>query len=106
MSQETAISIPDAALLEDAAGTFAMLASAPRLHLLCLLADAELDVSALSELLHANGPAVSQHLAKLRLAGLVSVRRDGKRHLYTVDDPHVLELVRQAIEHHEDLRSR
>jgi DNA-binding transcriptional ArsR family regulator len=32
-----------------------------------------------------SGPATSQHLNSLRLAGLVRVRVDGKRRLYSVD---------------------
>ena len=90
----------------DAADTFALLASSQRLHLLWLLARQERDVSTLADLLGASVPLVSQHLAKLRLAGLVSARRVGKRQLYTVDDPHVVSLVNQAIDHHEDLRLR
>ena len=57
-------------------------------------------------MLGVSGPLVSQHLAKMRLAGLVSAHRHGKRQLYTVDDPHVVSLVDQAIDHHEDLRNR
>ncbi|WP_233711935.1 ArsR/SmtB family transcription factor [Kribbella turkmenica] len=40
-----------------------------------------------------------QHLAKLRLAGLISARREGRRHIYTVDDPHILTLVDQIFAH-------
>ena len=36
---------------------------------------------------------------RLRLAGLISARRDGRRHIYTVDDPHVLTLVQQIFAH-------
>ena len=93
-------------MLAEAAETFAMLASPQRLRLLWLLSRHEYDVSTLAAILEVSGPLVSQHLAKMRLAGLVSARRDGKRQLYTVDDPHVVSLVDQAIDHHEDLRDR
>jgi len=83
-----------------------MLASSQRLHLLWLLSRAERDVSTLAEILGVSIPLASQHLGKLRLAGLVSARRVGKRQLYSVDDPHVVSLVDQAIDHHEDLRTR
>ena len=83
-----------------------MLASRSRLHLLWLLAQGEQDVTALAAQLSASSPAISQHLAKLRLAGLVTARRDGKRQIYRVDDPHIVTLIRQAIEHHEDLNQR
>jgi hypothetical protein len=35
----------------------------------------------------------------LRLAGVISARWDGRRQLYTVDDPHVLTMVQQIFEH-------
>ena len=41
----------------------------------------------------------SQHLTKLRLAGIIHARRDGRRQIYTVDDPHVLTMVQQIFEH-------
>jgi len=97
---------PDEVVLADAADTFALLASSQRLQLLWLLARRERDVSTLAAALGVSVPLVSQHLAKLRLAGLVSARRQGKRQLYRVDDPHVVSLVDQAIDHHEDLRAR
>jgi DNA-binding transcriptional ArsR family regulator len=39
----------------------------------------------------------AQHLAKLRLAGLVVVRRDGRRAVYSLADPHVRRLVTEAL---------
>jgi len=97
---------PDPDVLADAAATFAMLASAQRLHLLWLLARQEYDVSTLAGILGVSTSLVSQHLGKMRWAGLVSTRRRGKHQLYTVDDPHVVSLVDQAIDHHVDLRTR
>lgn len=47
---------------------------------------------------------ISQHLAKLRLAGWVDSRRDGRRLLYRVTDPHIVTLVHQAVEHILELR--
>ena len=41
----------------------------------------------------------SQHLTKLRLGGIISARRDGRRQIYTVDDPHVPTMVQQIFEH-------
>ena len=41
---------------------------------------------------------VSHHLGKLKLAGLVDSRRAGKRQIYVVADPHVVQVVRLAIE--------
>ena len=55
----------------------------------------EQDVTTLAELTGASIPATSQQLAKLRAAGVVSARRDGRRQLYQVDDPHILSVINQ-----------
>jgi DNA-binding transcriptional ArsR family regulator len=96
----------DVTLFRDAAETFAMLAAPTRLHLLWLLAHGSRDVTALAEAVGISTATVSQHLAKMRLANLVSARRQGKHQIYEVDDPHVITLLHQALEHHADLRSR
>jgi len=38
------------------------------------------------------------------LANLVAARADGRRQIYRVEDPHIVTLVNQAVEHHVDLR--
>jgi DNA-binding transcriptional ArsR family regulator len=97
---------PEEGLLIEAAETFAMLASPIRLHLLWLLAHGGKDVGTLADAVGASVATVSQHLAKLRLSDLVSARRQGKYQMYEVDDPHVVALVQQALDHHADLQSR
>lgn len=82
-----------------AAATFDMLSTPSRLHLVWLLAAGEYDVSTLAELSGTNVPAASQHLAKLRAAGLVSARREGRRQLYRVEDSHILEVIEQMFSH-------
>ncbi|GAB3561014.1 ArsR/SmtB family transcription factor [Spelaeicoccus albus] len=81
------------------AATFHMLSSATRLRIVWLLVHAEYDVSGLAEAANVSLQTVSQHLAKLRLAGLVSSRRDGRHLYYTVDDPHVVTLVIEIFDH-------
>jgi DNA-binding transcriptional ArsR family regulator len=93
---------PDAltpAQLQAAAATFDMLSTPTRLHLMWLLCHGDHDVGSLADEVGATVAAVSQHLAKLRLAGLVSARRDGRRQIYTADDPHILILVEQVFAH-------
>lgn len=82
-----------------AAGVFALLADQTRLHVLWLLAQGEADVSQLTASSGAARTAVSQHLAKLRLAGLVQARRDGRRAVYSLRDGHLRRLVLEAIGH-------
>ncbi|MEV6493054.1 metalloregulator ArsR/SmtB family transcription factor [Actinoplanes sp. NPDC051633] len=75
-----------------------MLADATRLRLMAELLDGERDVTALTSAVGAARPAVSQHLAKLRLSGLVVVRREGRRSVYAVGDEHVRRLVTEALQ--------
>jgi DNA-binding transcriptional ArsR family regulator len=75
-----------------------MLADPTRLRLMWLLRDGEQDVGTLTTAVRASRPAVSQHLAKLLLAGLVASRRDGRRVLYRARGGHVRRLVGEALE--------
>ncbi len=84
--------------VEAAVESFRMLADATRLRLLWLLCGGEYDVGALAGLVGAARPAVSQHLAKLRLAGLVGTRRDGRRALYRARGGHVRRLLAEALQ--------
>lgn len=87
------------AQLEAAADTFDLLSTPMRLHLVWLLAAQEHDVTALAEATGATIAATSQQLAKLRAAGVVRSRRDGRRQLYRVDDGHIVEVVTQIFSH-------
>lgn len=85
--------------LDAAAATFALLSSPPRLHLTWLMAHDTLDVGALAKRAGISIATTSQHLGKLRLAGVVSSRREGRHTYYTIDDPHVRTMVDQMFEH-------
>jgi DNA-binding transcriptional ArsR family regulator len=60
-----------------------------RLMILCHLSSGEKSVTELERLLDQRQAAVSQQLARLRLEGLVSCRRDGKAIYYSIQDPKV-----------------
>lgn len=70
------------------------LADAKRLCVLESLAGGELSVSDLSSRVGCHVPNMSQHLAVLRAAGLVSTRRDGNTIYYRLADQRVLEAYR------------
>ncbi len=86
-------------LLQNAAGMFGMLAATVRLHIVWVLAHGERDVGSLAEEVGVTAQVVSQHLAKLRLAGLVHARREGRRQIYLVDDYHLVLVVREMVAH-------
>jgi DNA-binding transcriptional ArsR family regulator len=90
---------PTAAQLRSGAETFALLASPVRLHLVWLITHGSYDVGTLARRVGISIATVSQHLSKLRLARVISARRDGRRQLYTVDDPHVITLIQQIFDH-------
>ena len=70
------------------------LADPKRLCVLESLADGEMSVSDLSTHAGCQIPNMSQHLAVLRSAGLVTTRRDGSTVYYRLADPRVLEAYR------------
>jgi len=92
-------------LLQEAAAKFGLLASTMRLHIVWVLAQGECDVGSLAGQVGGSLQAVSQHLAKLKLAGLVRSRREGRHQVYLVDDPHVVTIVRHMVEHLQDQRA-
>src|SRR3954463_13805505 len=82
-----------------AADALRMLADPTRLNILWALMQGETSVACLADLAGTSPTAVSQHLSKLRLAGLVANRREGTFVYYTLADDHIGELVRQALSH-------
>jgi ArsR family transcriptional regulator, arsenate/arsenite/antimonite-responsive transcriptional repressor len=74
--------VPDP-IVKDLVKVFKLLSDETRLRvLLYLTQQAELHVRALCDLLEQSQPAVSHHLALLRVAGLIESRREGKHNFY------------------------
>lgn len=90
--------LPESEYVELAVEVFAMLADATRVRIILALRDAqELSVNHLAGTVDKSPAAVSQHLAKMRLARLVSTRQDGTRIFYRLANEHVQQLVVDAI---------
>ncbi|EKE72906.1 HTH-type ArsR family transcriptional regulator [Celeribacter baekdonensis B30] len=70
----------------DASQLLKALSHEGRLMILCHLVTGEKSVTELEDLLSARQAAVSQQLARLRLEGLVTPRRDGKAIYYSLTD--------------------
>jgi DNA-binding transcriptional ArsR family regulator len=87
------------AQVEAAVLSFSLLAEPSRVRMLWALRDAELDVATLATLAGCRPTVASQHLSKLRLAGLVESRRDGRRMLYRLKGGHVRALLAEALFH-------
>jgi DNA-binding transcriptional ArsR family regulator len=98
MASEAESGDPPTQTFTAAAETFALLASPTRLHIVWALVQCESDVTELAQRVGATPQAVSQHLAKLKLAGAVLVRSEGRRHIYAAADPHLQTVARMMIE--------
>ena len=72
--------------------TFAALADPTRRRIVELLGSGEQAAGALGEGFKLSPPAVSQHLKVLREAGLVRVRIDGQRRIYSLDPDGMAEM--------------
>lgn len=96
-----------------------MLADATRVRIVLALRNAgEMSVDHLADVVDKSPAAVSQHLAKLRLARMVAHRKEGTTAFYRLVDEHACDLVINAIKqaehtfangarpHHHDPASR
>jgi transcriptional regulator, ArsR family len=83
--------------VELAVEVFSMLADATRVRIVLALRDGELPVNSLAELVGKSSAAVSQHLAKLRLARIVLTRQEGTKVFYRLANEHARQLVADAI---------
>lgn len=85
--------------VEAAVRSFTLLGDPTRVRMLWALRDQQLDVASLAGIAECRPTVASQHLSKLRLAGLVEARRDGRRMVYRLRGSHVRELLREALFH-------
>ncbi len=93
------LSMPNEEQVHLAAESFRMLADPTRIRILWALLQGESSVTCLAEFVGASATTVSQHLAKLRLAGLVRGRREGTFIYYAAADTHVRALLAEALFH-------
>jgi DNA-binding transcriptional ArsR family regulator len=70
------------------------MANADRLMLLCQLSQGERSVGELENILDIRQPTLSQQLTVLRVAELVSTRREGKNIYYNISSEPVLAIMR------------
>jgi DNA-binding transcriptional ArsR family regulator len=94
---------PEVGQVELAVEMLKLLADQTRLRILWALLHGEHSVSNLADHVGAQPSAVSQHLAKLRMARVVRVRREGNRVFYAAENAHVRRLVEEALFHADHL---
>lgn len=79
--------------------TFKALSDPTRLRILHLLFDGEYSVNDIAEKLSLLQSTVSHQLRFLKNLRLVKFRREGTTLYYTHDDEHVMDILKQTIEH-------
>ena len=98
-SGEPVRQMPTERQIDAAVRALALAGEPSRLRILWALSSDEMDVTSLATLARITATAASQHLAKLRLAGLVTARRQGRRVLYSAHRAHVRRLIAEALFH-------
>ena len=96
-------SLMAARTVEGLAETFRVLGDPTRVRILDALSGGELCVCDIAALVGMSESAVSHQLRLLRGMRLVRPRRAGRLVYYAIDDHHIIELLRQALTHVEEL---
>jgi DNA-binding transcriptional ArsR family regulator len=90
---------PTMGQVASAAMAFALLADPTRIKLLWAIRDHGADVTTLAATAGCSPTVASQHLSKLRFAGLVEGVRNGRRVVYRIRGGHVRRLLQEALFH-------
>lgn len=93
--------IPDEEI-SDIADFFKVFGDSTRLRILWYLEKGESNVNNISTDLGISQSSVSQHLKLLRVARLVSWRKDGKNIIYKLNDEHISRIMKLGLEHYEE----
>lgn len=93
--------------LEDTSNTLKLLGDQTRLTIIGLLKDNECCVCEFVEILNMSQPAISQHLRKLRDAGVVKEKRNGHWIFYSLNHEHeAYELISNIVEFFPDQKEK
>ncbi|MGO1470212.1 MAG: ArsR/SmtB family transcription factor [Tissierella sp.] len=78
---------------------FKALGDSSRLKIVYILSKSPLCVCDIADVLDMTQSLVSHHLRTLRDLKLVKFKREGKQVIYSLDDEHVLELLKEGLDH-------
>ncbi len=97
--------MPDDDTLCDVAEMFKVFGDMTRTKILSALFEAELCVCDISDIVKMSASAVSHQLRILRQTKIVKSRRCGKEVYYSLDDEHISQIYRTALEHLKEERN-
>jgi len=84
---------------EDVINLFQAFSNTTRIDILFVLKKEPLTVTEISERLNISHSATSHQLRRLKLARLVTDKREGRKVIYTLTDKHIHDIFSLAIEH-------
>ena len=87
----------------DLAELFKVFADSTRMKIICALEEKELCLGEIAYITNSTQSAISHQLRVLKQAKLVKYRKDGKVVYYSLDDDHVIEIVKKGREHIEEV---
>lgn len=91
--------MPKEETLYDLAEFFKVFGDSTRIRILWALAESEMCVCDIANLLNMTQSAISHQLRVLKQAALVKYRRDGKIVYYSLDDDHIKQIIDQGMAH-------
>lgn len=99
MNKDPKINLIDDKHLAESQRIFKLLGNSKRLQMLKILEDNKLKVGQIVDILGLEQSVVSHQLAILKKHQLVSSKREGKTVFYRLDDPHILDVINEMLEH-------
>ncbi|MCH8341367.1 MAG: helix-turn-helix transcriptional regulator [Chloroflexi bacterium] len=89
----------DERLASRTAELFRALGDTSRVRIISVLAESEMNVSALAAAVGISESAISHHMRGLRQMRLVRARKAGRQVFYRLDDDHILDLFERGLDH-------
>ncbi len=99
MVKDTLSKMPDADVLSNLGNLFKIMGDATRCKLLFALLQNEMCVCDLANVLSMTKSSISHQLSKMRDAGIVKCKKEGKTVYYSLDDNHISEIFEVGIKH-------
>ncbi|MFQ5922296.1 MAG: ArsR/SmtB family transcription factor [Anaerolineales bacterium] len=97
--REPAVDVLDEQIAAQTAELFRALSDTSRVRIISALAEGEMNVGPLAEVVGISESAVSHHLRGLRQMRLVRARKEGRQVFYSLHDEHIIDLYKRGVDH-------